>query len=140
MSKFCDARLRDGAINAVAIAQLEQKAMKLVYGISRWTNPSRAAARHIDNGQHKPLCGGRGRKVFSWQEEDGEPTCASCIRIMNKQKQLSVVAPVMCSADDDGLEDEDNFQPCEQCDGHDACRDFGCAFKLGLGHMVQQPL
>lgn len=73
--------------------------MKLIYGISRWTNPSRAAARHIDNGQREPLCGGRGRKIFSWQEEEGEPTCASCIRIMNKQKQCSVVAPVSGSAD-----------------------------------------
>lgn len=39
----------------------------------------------------------------------------------------------------DDLED-DEFQPCAECDGHDACRDFGCAFKLGLGYMVRQPL
>lgn len=47
------------------------------------------------------------------------------------------VGAVMCSADND---DEDGFQPCADCDGHDACRDFGCAIKLGLGHMVQTPL
>lgn len=41
----------------------EVEGMKLVYGISRWTNPSRPSARHIDNGEGKPLCGGRGRKV-----------------------------------------------------------------------------
>jgi len=28
--------------------------------------------------------------------------------------------------------DEDDFQPCSECDGHDACRDFGCAIQLGL--------
>jgi len=35
---------------------------------------------------------------------------------------------------------EDNFQPCSECDGHDACSDFGCAIKAGLGHMLQHPL
>jgi len=39
--------------------------------------------------------------------------------------------------DDYFLDDEDDFVECDKCDGHDACRDFGCAFKLGLGHMVQ---
>jgi len=33
---------------------------------------------------------------------------------------------------------EDDFQQCSSCDGHDACRDFGCAHKLGLGNMVQR--
>lgn len=55
--------------------------MNLVYGISRWTNPSRAAARHIDNGKGKPLCGGAGRKAFTWEEERGNPTCKRCIAI-----------------------------------------------------------
>ena len=32
--------------------------MKLVYGISRWSNPSKPASRHIDAGNGKPLCGG----------------------------------------------------------------------------------
>ena len=58
--------------------------MKLVYGISRWTNPSRAAARHIDDGHGKPLCGGQGRKAFTWMEEDGKPTCKRCIAIHKK--------------------------------------------------------
>jgi hypothetical protein len=57
--------------------------MKLVYGISRWTNPSRASARHIDNGEGRPLCGGRGRRVAGWEKEEGEPTCAYCLRIYN---------------------------------------------------------
>ncbi|GEM_PF-2601408 len=28
------------------------------------------------------------------------------------------------------------FQPCERCDGHDACWDYGCAYEHGLGHLV----
>lgn len=35
---------------------------------------------------------------------------------------------------------EDNFQPCSECDGHDACADFGCAIKAGLGRLVNKPL
>jgi hypothetical protein len=38
---------------------------------------------------------------------------------------------------DEYLEEEE-FVPCQGCDGHDACEDFGCAFELGLGHMVKQ--
>ncbi len=58
--------------------------MKLIYGISRWTNPSRPAARHIDDGNGKPLCGGfRGgrRHIAGWERDEGEPTCNLCIRI-----------------------------------------------------------
>lgn len=36
--------------------------------------------------------------------------------------------------DDD---DEIEFEPCSRCDGHPACEDFGCAFKLGVGHLVK---
>lgn len=59
--------------------------MKLVYGISRWTNAGRASALHIDNGNGKPLCGD-GRKVFSWEREEGEPTCEKCKAIHAKNK------------------------------------------------------
>lgn len=55
--------------------------MRLVYGISRWTNASRPGARHLDNGSGLPLCGGGGRKVFSWEKETGEPTCDKCWRM-----------------------------------------------------------
>ena len=58
--------------------------MKLVYAISRWSNPNRSAALHIDNGEGKPLCGGAGRKAFSWEREEGEPTCTRCVRLANK--------------------------------------------------------
>jgi hypothetical protein len=34
--------------------------------------------------------------------------------------------------------DEDSgFVRCAECDGHDACEDFGCAIIHGLGHMVK---
>ena len=59
--------------------------MNLVYGISRWTNASRAGARHIDSGSRKPLCGSK-RKVLSWEDDTGDPTCRVCIRIYNKMK------------------------------------------------------
>ena len=52
--------------------------MKVVYGISRWTNPSRPGARHIDDSFGKPLCNDK-RKAFSWEKEEGEPTCKKCI-------------------------------------------------------------
>jgi hypothetical protein len=39
----------------------------------------------------------------------------------------------------DPEDDEDDFQECSGCDGHDACRDFGCAIKAGLGHLVNKP-
>ena len=53
--------------------------MKLVYAISRWTNPKRPTARHIDNGEGKPLCGGNRREPLLWEHEEGEPTCKICL-------------------------------------------------------------
>ena len=53
--------------------------MKLVYAVSQWTNAKRPAARHLDNGEGKPLCGGNGRQPLLWVSEDGEPTCKICI-------------------------------------------------------------
>ena len=29
-------------------------------------------------------------------------------------------------------EDDDHFEPCSNCDGHDACQDFGCAINAGI--------
>ena len=54
--------------------------MQLVYGISRWTNPWRASARHIADSFDMPLCGDK-RRVSSWEKEEGEPTCHKCIRL-----------------------------------------------------------
>ncbi len=33
---------------------------------------------------------------------------------------------------------EDDFIPCSRCDGHPACEDFGCAYEVGLGRMVEK--
>jgi hypothetical protein len=34
--------------------------------------------------------------------------------------------------------EEEEFNPCSECDGHPACEDFGCAIELGIGRMVQK--
>lgn len=41
------------------------------------------------------------------------------------------------SAEDD---DEIEFIPCDKCDGHPACEDFGCAYALGLSRMVKKDI
>ena len=53
--------------------------MKLVYSVSARTNPKHPAARHIDNGEGKPLCGGNGREPFFWATKEGETTCKICL-------------------------------------------------------------
>ncbi len=35
-------------------------------------------------------------------------------------------------------DDEQGFISCSRCDGHPACEDFGCAYELGLGHLVKK--
>ena len=42
--------------------------------------------------------------------------------------------------DDSFYEDQPEFMPCDKCDGHPACEDFGCAFELGLGRMVKRDI
>jgi hypothetical protein len=66
--------------------------MKLVYAISERTNPKRPAARHLDDGNGKPMCGGNGRQPFIWAPEEGEPTCKICIdlAIMGQGEQQPV--------------------------------------------------
>lgn len=44
------------------------------------------------------------------------------------------------TAEDDFYFDEDgdpDFQPCDNCDLPDACRDFGCAIKSGIRKPVE---
>jgi len=53
--------------------------MQLVYAVSQQTKSKRLTARHIDNGEGKPLCGGNGREPFFWAPEEGEPTCKICM-------------------------------------------------------------
>ena len=52
--------------------------MKLVYGIPKRANSKRPTARHIDSGQGRPLCGGKGREPFFGAPEEGQPTCKIC--------------------------------------------------------------
>ena len=62
--------------------------MRTVYGVSRWTNAHRPAARHINNGSGLPMCGNATKKkVFSWEVCDDEPTCKKCIELL-KQTDL----------------------------------------------------
>ena len=75
----------EGSLKTVRTgSNVKQRSRKTVYAISRWSNAHRAAARHIDNGEGKPLCGGAGRKAFSWEQEEGEPTCKRCVRLFQK--------------------------------------------------------
>jgi hypothetical protein len=53
--------------------------MKLVYAVSQRTTAKRPTARHIDNGEGKPLCGGNGREPFFWAPDEGESTCKICL-------------------------------------------------------------
>lgn len=55
--------------------------MKLVYTVSQREDPKPPAARHIDDGNGRPLCGGNGREPFVWAPEEGEPTCKICLDI-----------------------------------------------------------
>ncbi len=55
--------------------------MKLVYAVGQRTNPKRPSARHIDNGEGKPLCGGNGGEPLFWAREVGEPTCKICVAL-----------------------------------------------------------
>jgi hypothetical protein len=53
-------------------------------------------------------------------------------------EEMAAECCAACGYPDTDDEDEDDFQECAQCDGHPACEDFGCAIKLGLGHLVKQ--
>lgn len=50
----------------------------------------------------------------------------------DRKGDLRLHVPQVTFQDDD----EPEFIPCDKCDGHPACEDFGCAFDLGLGKMV----
>lgn len=38
----------------------------------------------------------------------------------------------------DESDDEREFAPCDKCNGQQNCEDFGCAYPLGLGRMVEK--
>jgi len=77
-------------------------------------------------------------------QTDGHYLCAGCkhiapfeemelsdnrMRYYENQEKESIELQNLPSAEDD---EEDNWQPCSDCDGHDACHDFGCAIKAGI--------
>ena len=69
------------------------RAVKLVYSVNQWTNSKRPAARHLDNGEGKPLCGGNGRQPLLWGTEDGEPTCKICMDLaIMRQNEMDEVS------------------------------------------------
>jgi len=45
------------------------------------------AARHIDDGKGKLLCGGHGREPFFRASGEGEPTCGICLDLASMLKQ-----------------------------------------------------
>lgn len=46
--------------------------------------------------------------------------------------KCQALIPMECFCNDDIDEDDDNWQPCDDCDLPDACCDFGCAIEAGL--------
>lgn len=54
------------------------------------------------------------------------------MRNNNQEKRVDPDEPEF-----EDLEDDEEFIPCSNCDGHPACEDFGCAFEQGLGHLVE---
>lgn len=76
-------------------------------------------------------------------QTDGHYLCAGCrhiapfyemelsdnrLRYYEKQEKASIEAEKLLSEEDDEVE----FERCSDCDGHDACADFGCAIKAGI--------
>ena len=57
--------------------------MDLIYKISKRTNPSKAAIRHIDIGNGRPACSFYST-TFTWEQEKGtlrDVTCKRCISL-----------------------------------------------------------
>ena len=76
-------------------------------------------------------------------QTDGHYLCGGCkhiapfeemelsdnrMRYYEKKEKASIEAEKLLSEEDDEVE----FQRCDDCDGHDACADFGCAIKAGI--------
>jgi len=55
--------------------------MKLVYVISKYTNPNSNYRLHIPNAynHNMPLCGA---KSFSIEFTEGQPTCKKCLKLL----------------------------------------------------------
>lgn len=49
---------------------------------------------------------------------------------------IELIKPTPEGENFDFEDDEDNFQPCDECDLPDACCDFGCAIKQGIRRVL----
>jgi hypothetical protein len=60
--------------------------------------------------------------------------CPECgIGLDNKQASIRFCNNCKAHWDEDLYDDdEDDFEPCSNCDLPDACADFGCAIKNGV--------
>ena len=59
--------------------------MKLVYVISRYTNPNSDYKLHLPDSNNMPIC--RSKKAFSIEFVEAEkPTCKKCLKIYNEGK------------------------------------------------------
>lgn len=53
-------------------------------------------------------------------------------RCPEHEKESADENPNSWDKSDDDDTDDDNWQPCNECDLPDACEDFGCAIKQGI--------
>lgn len=63
--------------------------------------------------------------------------CGRCGAPVKKTREGGVTNGLCdnCNEDEDYWDEEpeeDDFQPCDECDLPDACADYGCAIKAGL--------
>ena len=78
----------------------------------------------------------------SYTTEEGIVHCSTCSAALSKTEIENDYCGWCNQVENEDMSDCDEveFQRCSSCDGHDACEDFGCAFELGLGHLVAHPL
>ena len=97
--------------------------------------------------ERRPDCESFQEKEFENQcgdcQTDGHYLCAGCkhiapfeemqyfdnrMKFYPDQEKANIQAEKLLSEEDDEVE----FERCSDCDGHDACADFGCAIKSGI--------
>lgn len=63
--------------------------MKLIYGISRWTNPNTNKRTHIPNHHGQPLCikSNNPYRQHTYETTEGDaPTCFRCLKLMKEER------------------------------------------------------
>lgn len=51
---------------------------------------------------------------------------------MSEENEVTIFGTNYDGALDDDYEERQRFEPCQHCDGHDACYDYGCAVEHGI--------